>query len=200
MDNAFNYGDWDKIGSTYKQIIVFTSGKALVGFSKKIGFHERNDKIDLLTNWILRMYRDGYLNMKNPTRTEIDRIEYYNNLNGQHLMNLRYEYPEVLCDDINLNNEYYKKLRVFINKFYDKVGTGVADHEIYRQLYVKTRKGKITNDLISIDQKRFENKDQLNLYARDLINIRKMPFGEVEHFVRKYCQKHFGFNPDVNFE
>lgn len=196
MNNVFKQGDWDKTGSTYKQIIVFSSGKVLVGFSKRMGFHERNDKIDLLTNWILRMYRDGYLEKNNQNKTDIDRIEYYINFRGQHLMNLYYKYPEYMLDDLIIENEY-KKLVIFLKKFYDMIDKGIQADEIYRKLYTKNRSSSATHDHLSLDKKRFDTLEHLRRYANDLKLERIRPPGEVDHFVIKYCEKFFGFTPDI---
>ncbi len=70
---------WDRAHSTFLRIIYLMNGYTLVGYSKKVGRNEKQDKIDLLTNWILRDLKNGYLDRAttNPKITPLDRIEYY---------------------------------------------------------------------------------------------------------------------------
>ena len=61
------------------RVIYLQNGYTLTGYSKKVGQNERRDKVDLLTNWILRDLLNGYLDKAttNPKITPIERIEYY---------------------------------------------------------------------------------------------------------------------------
>src|SRR6478609_1004442 len=89
---------WDKTNSTYMRIIYLRNGYTLTGYSKKYLQSERRDKIDLLTNWILRDFKAGYLDKAtlNPKITPVNRIEYFIKYQNEYqpVINLDYEGPE----------------------------------------------------------------------------------------------------------
>lgn len=181
---------WDRENSTFVRTIYLTNGYTLTGYSKKVGRNERHDKIDLLTNWILRDLKNGYLD-KETTRkiTPLDRIEYYRR-NGDNLdpiINLYYECP----DWINTKWLDNKKLVSFINRLYSLMRKGLNAGAISNELEVRTRAPK--QDPFDLSQKRFINMIDLNAYVLRLRNQSDLPNEAVDNFYRKYKEKYFTF-------
>jgi len=54
-------GEFDPINSTYKHQIYLINGKILTGYSKSKYYAEKQDKIVLLEDIVLRLYNKGYL-------------------------------------------------------------------------------------------------------------------------------------------
>jgi hypothetical protein len=110
---------WDKANSTYMRIIYLSNGVNLTGYSKKYMQNERRDKIDLLTNWMLRDFKNGYLDKRtsNQKITTLDHIEYFIKQNDSYhpIINLYYDFPEW----INHKWMDQKKFFYFIKRFYD---------------------------------------------------------------------------------
>lgn len=76
--NKFDKESYSRSNSSFMQIINFKhNGKPLVGYSNKPGFYEKNDKVAVLFNWIMRMYKSGYLDRTVGGVDEITNIEYY---------------------------------------------------------------------------------------------------------------------------
>ncbi|NOS92999.1 MAG: hypothetical protein HOP30_13830 [Cyclobacteriaceae bacterium] len=181
---------WDRENSTFVRTIYLTNGYTLTGYSKKVGRNERHDKIDLLTNWILRDLKNGYLD-KETTRkiTPLDRIEYYRR-NGDNLdpiINLYYECP----DWINTKWLDNKKLVSFINRLYSLMRKGLNAGAISNELEVRTRAPK--QDPFDLSKKRFINMIDLNAYVLRLRNQSDLPNEAVDNFYRKYKEKYFTF-------
>lgn len=183
--NKFTRGIWDKTGSTFIQRIMFrNSQREMLGYSKKVAFNERNDKDALLTNWILRMYRDGYLDPKNTSKDAIDFIEYYQNTQPEPTLIIRlyYTYPE--WNPAYLSN---KRLVNFINRFYDGIEKGHTATEIYNRLYIRSHSREA--DPLDLSTMRFSNERHLSNYCAKLMADGK-PQGEVEHFFHQYKEKY----------
>jgi hypothetical protein len=184
QENRFKKGIWDKEGSTFVQRILFANNHEMLGYSRKIGFHERNDKDSLLINWILRMYRDGYLDPTNTNKDKIQFIEYYQNTRPDLtlIFRLHYDYPE-------WNPAFFgnKRLVSFINRFYLLIEKKTPVQEIYRTLYVRSHASE--TDPLDLSTMRFINERHLSTYCTKLIADGKRPQGEVEHFFHQYKQK-----------
>lgn len=193
--SKFARGKWDKEKSTYMQVIKFQNGRDLAGFSAKIGFHERNDKLALIQNWILRMLRDGYLDRNNTTKDPIEGIEYYEVSTGVHLFTCYYTSVEYISQEL-IESDYWKPVIRFLDKMYTMVEQKKPVSEIYEKLYTHTRKN--SHDPLDIEKKRFLDFGSLKRYALELVDSGRAEPGAVEHFVTKYSEKHFGQTPNVN--
>jgi hypothetical protein len=53
--------NWDTFNSTFRHQINFTNGKSIIGYSRRRGFTEQQDKIVLLEGVICRLYQNKYL-------------------------------------------------------------------------------------------------------------------------------------------
>ena len=180
---------WDKAHSTFVRIIYLKNGYTLTGYSKKVGRNERRDKVDLLTNWILRDLRNGYLdkNTTNNKITPIDRIEYYLSRGGamEQIFNLYYDFPEWITTRW-LGN---KKLVSFINRFYDLLRKGNDPTAIVNELEVRTRAPKL--DPLDVSVRRFASVIDLNAYVIRLRSESDIPTEAIDHFYIKYKETHF---------
>jgi hypothetical protein len=183
---------WDKANSTFMRLIVLLNGVTLTGYSKKVARNERNDKIDLLTNWILRDFKNGYLNRrtKNEKITQLDYIDYYKKTDNDYepIIKLTYTHPEWLNPQWMEN----RKLYVFINRFYDFIEKGKDESFIINALEVKSRTAP--QDPFNISFVRFTSIRDLNAYVDKLKNQNDLSMEAIEHFYRAYCAKHFSSN------
>ncbi|MBX2943590.1 MAG: hypothetical protein KF860_14725 [Cyclobacteriaceae bacterium] len=180
---------WDKAHSTYMRIIYLENGYTLTGYSKKVGRNERRDKVDLLTNWILRDLKAGYLdkNTTNPKITRVDRIEYFLRKGDSYepIINLYYEFPEWS----NVKWMEYKKFYSFINRFYWMIRNQSTVTTIANALEVRTRAPK--QDPLDISRPRFASLIDLNAYVHRLKSDSDLPSEAIENFYRKYTSKYF---------
>lgn len=179
---------WDKAHSTYVRIIYLQNGYTLTGYSKKVGQNERRDKIDLLTNWILRDFTNGYLDKSttNPKITPVDRIEYYAKRGDsmEQIVNLYYDFPEW----INTKWIEQKKFASFINRFYSLLRNRQSPSAIANELQVRTRAPKL--DPLDISLRRFSNMIDLNAYVIRLRSDSDLPKEAVDNFYRSYKEKY----------
>ena len=180
---------WDKMNSTYMRIIYLKNGYSLTGYSKKYLQNERQDKIDLLTNWILRDLKSGYLDRKtsNPKITPLDRIEYFIKQNDTYypVINLYYDFPEW----VNPKWMDQKKFLSFINRFYNMIRRSIAVSEIVNALEVRTRAS--SKDPFDISIPRFVGIPDLNAYVQRLKSESALENEAIEHFYLKYKEKYF---------
>lgn len=194
--NSFTAAQWDKRDSTFMQRIFFTNGRVLTGYSKRMDHNESPDDLKVLRNWVLRMLRDGYLDKRNPQKTDIDRIEYYLNETQEHVFTLHYEYFECV-NEIFFNSKYYQPFVAFLEEFYRLINQGRSSQDIYSRLYLRARV-KAT-DPLDFQKKRFTNPDQLKKYVQEMVSLKGYSSVEVDHFVLKYSQKHFGEAIKINW-
>ncbi|HEY0652245.1 MAG TPA: hypothetical protein VGD65_03915 [Chryseosolibacter sp.] len=180
---------WDRTHSTYMRIIYLENGYTLTGYSKKVGRNERRDKTDLLTNWILRDLKAGYLDKhtRNPRITPLDHIEYYikRDENYEPIFNLYYSFPEWT----NTRWMENKKLFSFINRFYGMLRNQASVTEITNALEVRTRASRL--DPLDITSPRFASIVDLNAYVHLLKNRSDIPPDALEDFYHKYKAKYF---------
>lgn len=180
---------WDKTHSTFIRIIYLKNGYTLTGYSKKVGRNERRDKIDLLTNWILRDFRNGYLdkNTTNPRITPLDRIEYSMQVDGrvESIVNLYYDYPDWVGTRWTTNKKFYS----FITRFYDMVVKQRSSSEILNRLEVRTRATKF--DPLDASIPRFSSMRDLNACVSRLKSEGDLPEEAIDGFYRKYKEKYF---------
>jgi hypothetical protein len=180
---------WDKANSTFMRNIHFANGYVFTGYSKKYQNNERRDKIDLLTNWILRDFKNGYLdkNSQNPKITETDRIEYFirKGTDFVPVINLYYDFAEWPDQSWMDNRKFFS----FIFRFYEMQRKGTPVPSIINALEVRTRAPKL--DPFFLDTPRFSHINDLNAYVFRLRNEGKFPKEEIENFYRKYKEKYF---------
>ena len=193
-DSTFHNAKFDKDDSYYMQEIKFINGKEIVGYSKKIGYAEKNDKDSLLGNWICRMYKDGYLDFTNETKDEIEYIKYYqNNVDekGTNLLMLTLGYDYPVIEDLTLLTE---KMARFLESFYHYVETQPT--KVYQLLYDSKRQ-KI-EDKFDTTKKRFLTKSHLEKYCRNLVEKNPKDRETIEDFWRKYIHAHFSKKKNIN--
>ena len=180
---------WDKAHSTFMRNIYCCNGYTFTGYSKKYTNNERRDKTDLLTNWILRDFKNGYLDKKttNPKITEIDRVEYFQKRNERYepIVNLYYDFAE-WPDQKWMDN---KKFFAFIYRFYDMIRKGVDATAIVNALEIRTRASRF--DPLYLEAPRFGSMNDLNAYVYKLRQEGKEEIEAVENFYRKYKEKYF---------
>jgi len=180
---------WDKAHSTFMRVIYLRNGYTLTGYSKKVGRNERRDKIDLLTNWILRDLKNGYLD-KSPSNTKItplDRVEYFLAKGNAYepVLNLYYDFPEWPNPSWMEN----RKLLTFINRFYGLIRKGLNPTAISNELEIRTRAPK--HDPLDFSIRRFASMIDLNAYVVRLKTDSDLPADAVDNFYRRYKEIHF---------
>jgi len=182
--NAYLQSKWDESNSTYCQVIHFENGKSLQGYSKRVGFNEKNDKVALLTNWILRSMKIGYLDPNNPDKSEIICIEYYQNeIDGQNMfLRLYYNYYELA--ELQMEN---KKLIRFLDAFYQMINDNIATSIICDKLHVKARAYK--DNPLSIETHRYRDPMQLLRHCQRISNT--IDPRDVLNFFHEYMSKFF---------
>lgn len=180
---------WDKAHSTYMRVIYLQNGYTFTGYSKKVGRNERRDKVDLLTNWILRDLKAGYLDKRttNPKITTVDRVEYFLKQGESYapILNLYYDFPEW----VNTKWMENKKFCVFINRFYEMVRNQASVTTIANALEVRTRAQQ--QDPLDISIPRFSSMPDLNAYIHRLKTHTDLSGEAVDNFYRKYKEKYF---------
>lgn len=179
---------WDKANSTYMRLINLENGVTLTGYSKKVGRNERKDKIDLLTNWILRDFKSGYLNKRttNGKITTLDKIDYYSKIHNQYepVITLTYNHPEW----VNPKWMEIRKFYVFIQRFYDFIYSNRDESFIINALEVRTRTHAI--DPLDLSVFRFATVRDLNSFTDRLKQQQEFPQEAIEHFYREYLNKY----------
>lgn len=193
--NAFKKAQWDKDNSTFYRNILLMGKPLLVGYSKKMGMHERNDKMAVLINWIIRDYESGYLDPKNNRVDRIEKVEYFEKSNDRHLFNLHYSYPEYV-DPYLLEDDEFKPVVDFLNKFYTLIKQGVATYEIRQKLYIKGR-SRPKEDPLDVSKRRFAQFEDLRNYVADLLLAGRVTPKQAEDFVVRYSEKWFGGAPKI---
>jgi hypothetical protein len=185
----FNEPVWDRTHSTYMRIIHLQNGYTLTGYSKKVGRNERRDKTDLLTNWILRDLKSGYLDKhtRNHKITPLDRIEYYikRDESYQPILNLYYSFPEWTNTTWMDNKKFFS----FINRLYGMLRHEATVTDISNALEVRTRASRI--DPLDITSPRFASIIDLNAYVHLLKGRSDIPQAALEDFYNKYKSKYF---------
>jgi len=171
------------------RIIYLKNGYTFTGYSKKVGRNERRDKVDLLTNWILRDLKSGYLDKRttNPKITPVERIEYFIKRSEEYepIINLYYDFPEW----VNTKWMENKKLYSFINRFYSMLRNQVNPSSIANALEIRTRATK--QDPLDISLPRFATIPDLNAFVQRLKEESDLEAEAIDNFYRKYKEKYF---------
>jgi hypothetical protein len=188
-NNAFNKAKWDPMHSTFAQKIHFKNGNELSGYSKRLGFSERQDKLALLCNMILRDYRYGYLDRFNNSRDPIDHIEMYHlavdRQNPPRMVKLYYTFAEFEHGYIDHEKGQFN---TWLTKFYKTIEDKRSIDDIWNACYFKPLK-KSESDPLDLKTRRFSNLNHLNNYCLYLIENDIRSKGEVELFYKKYIEK-----------
>lgn len=170
-------GKFDRNGSTYKHEIFLSNGIVLTGYSKSLYYPEKQDKIVLLQDIILRLYHNGYFNKS-------DKIIFYeldlfskDKLEIFTLTPTTYTFGSL--EKFVLND----RINAFITKFYAHMKVNRVTDNIKNKGVSKTEE-----ELFCIKQKRFSdfptliefvNKCFKNGHNKDV----------VMHFYRQYTDK-----------
>jgi hypothetical protein len=185
----FNEPVWDRMHSTYMRIIYLQNGYTLTGYSKKVGRNERRDKTDLLTNWILRDLKSGYLDKEtsNPRITPLDRVEYFIKRNEAYepILNLYYSFPEWINTAWMDNRKFFS----FISRLYAMLRQQATVTDIANALEVRTRASRV--DPLDMSFPRFASMIDLNAYVHLLRGKAEIPSDAIDDFYRKYKTKYF---------
>ena len=182
----FKAAGWDVYDSTYIQQIYLQNGKEFTGYSKRIGFAEKNDKQAVLINWIIRMHKAGYLDKNYPdTKRRIYNIEYYlNHYPGkQIILSLYYDYYECLNSLWGITN--IKVIR-FLDNFYEELRKGNSHNIKSFYIHKRTR----YNDPFDLSQRRFITQKSLHDYCYRMIEKNTFTQEQALGFYRKYIEKY----------
>jgi hypothetical protein len=183
---------WDKENSTYMRVLVMANGNELVGYSKCISMEERRDKVDLLTNWIIRDFETGYLdrNTKDPRITVLNRADWYRQVSKNPLQ--RDLMFTMYYDVMEWHDTKYaenKKLAQFFLRYYSLVRKNASATTIRNSLYVNSRAPRV--DPLSTERPRFPALEDLNFYIVRLQNEGRYTSEQINHFYRSYKEKFF---------
>ncbi|MCR9252078.1 MAG: hypothetical protein NXI20_16755 [bacterium] len=192
MNKHYKSAPWDSQNSTFKSVIYFRNGKTIPGYSKRQGFQEVANKQALVQNWVLRLYRDGYLDNQNARVDEVECIEFSVRSKGDytHAFTLYQTYVE-------WNPDFY---RDYLNDFFSNFYSLKRDRkDPYELLYISTKSKKA--DPLDLSRHRFYTTIDLKNHCIRLIESNIRALGEVRNFYIKYSQKYFnGFNEqDLTF-
>lgn len=204
--------DGDPYNSTYRRITWFKNGKNLDGYSKAkdgrffkaetnewitVRKDEKNDKLGLLCNWILREYKNGYLQMNHPHKTELDRMELYihspmGSLQYLPVVTLYYTFAD-WDNSVWFGKAQHAEFVQWIARFYSLIKMGETYETMHRLLFFE-RESKRTppgtrRDPFSIATHRFSTMNDLNAYCASLKD--QHPRGEIMHFYNQYKAKYF---------
>jgi len=182
MKKKFNESSYDRVNSTYVQIIYFENGKHIVGYSKKVGHLEAVDPIYCLTNFILRMYRDGYLR-PSPKVTPVECIVYeLNQPRRGWIVTCYYDRYDISPDWIS-----DKILVKWLSDFYRDIRNNKSLDYILEKY---GRRGRSERSLVLNPNKiTFTNLNHLLDYVEKLLDSRRYSPGEIKHFYIQCRQK-----------
>ncbi len=181
----------DQEGSTYVSHTYFKGNpKPLIGWSKKEEYPEKNDKKHLLTNWLIRLHRSGYLDPAHSVCKEVERVQFLINRSNKVIMTVRPLFTDYHSDLIE--NERYKSLRQWMNEFHILIRKGATNRTITEALY--NGKIQIVNDL-SLTRAKFADYDSLLLACQYYMGERRHEPSAIRHFFREYSIKYFDIDP-----
>ena len=189
MKKNFNQSNkYDQANSTFKQIIYLTNGKQFIGYSKKLGYNEKADKITLLKNWVLRMYKAGYLNQANKgTQKEIDEIHYFiNDHIATPILTLNYKSYEVV--NIEYCHENFKIIQ-FLDTYYDYINNG---NEFKISRLFDYSKGDKLNKL-DVNVKRFLTHKALYNWIKSELEKNTYTKSELSNYYNAFKTKYFNY-------
>ena len=183
--DKFQDASWDIYDSTYIQQISLQNGREFMGYSKKNGFAEKNDKQALLINWIIRMHKAGYLDAHHSDqRRRINSIEYFINKHPskEEILRLRYGYYECLSPSWGIENRQVIK---FLDEFYEALRQGNTSKIKALYVYKKTR----YDDPFDLSVQRFITKKSLHEYCTRMIEQQKFTKDQAINYYHQYQEK-----------
>jgi hypothetical protein len=203
--------DGDPLGSTYMRITYLKNGIIWKGYSKEKDIkyfdkesnqwitkvkNEKHDKMGLLCNWILREYKNGYLQINHPHKSELDRMEFYwhspfGSLQYLPIVTLYYTFPD-WDNSAWYGRKEFEEFEKWISRFYKLIKMQSSYDEMHRLLFYQ-REAKLQNksarDPFSTKHKRFSTVEDLNAFCSTLRDLH--PRGEIMHFYNEYKAKYF---------
>ncbi len=186
MKSKFNKSKkYDQQNSTFSQTIYLSNGKQFFGWSKKLGYNEKADKIGLLKNWILRMYNAGYLNKNSiGTQKEIQELQYFLN---DHLkvpiLSLEYQSYTVLNPEWCTANF---KIIQFLDVFYKYINEG-KEYKISR-LFDYSKPNKINQ--LDTTLKKFLTYKALYSWIKQEVEKKNFTQSELTNYYNEYLRIH----------
>ena len=196
MSTKKNSPKFDPYNSTYRHRILFADGvKELIGYSNKQGWIEREDKIIVLINYILRLYKAGYLDRYNYTKDKIECIEFYaNDDSNTRIFTLFYSYCE--WEPSMIGRKDFGRLITFIERFYEMVEKNTSPSKIYETLYYRGRRKRTAP--LDLEIHRFQNEADLMRHCQSVVERELAEPSEVEAFFRKYRDKYLTGSKSTN--
>jgi len=186
IKNKFQNASWDVYDSTYIQRISLQNGKEFLGYSKRSGFAEKNDKQALLINWMIRMHKSGYLDVKHhDSRRRINSIEYFLNNRPYKKIVLCLYYSHYECLDSRWGMENKEVIR-FLDRFYEALNTGDAQKIKLLYVHQKTR----FSDPFDLSQKRFITLKSLHDYCHRMMESNTFTKEQAISFYHNYREKY----------
>jgi hypothetical protein len=189
--NFYNNAKYDKDHATFEQIIFLSNGKQFIGYSKKMGYDEKADKVALLKNWILRMFKAGYLNPENiGTQKEIDQIDYFlNDHIKQPILILKYDHYEVVHPEWATNNF---KIIQFLDTYYLYIKN--QDYHKITRLFDYS-KGEKMNKL-DLNVQRFMSEKALTNWCKSELEKNTYTPQELRSYWKQYNHRYFNNQKD----
>ncbi len=211
MAKQRNSFDGDPFKSTFKRITYLKNGYTFVGYSKAKDLKyfdkdsnewitkeksEKKDKIGLICNWILREYKNGYLQINHPHKTETDRIEFsmhspLGSLQYLPIVTLYYTFPD-WANSVWFGKKEFEEFEKWIAKFYRLIKMQSPYDEMHRLLFYgreTNSQNKEARDTFSTKHRRFSTIEDLNAYCATLRD--EYARGEIMHFYNEYKAKYF---------
>lgn len=179
--NNFNNAHWDKENSTFRSEMMPIRW---IGYSKRIGHDEKKDINSLLSNWILRLYRDGYL--RKSKKPDIYELTFYHNHSNEFVIKLYKNHAE--WNPKFLTNASYSRFVDFIETFYQLINENYSANVIYDKLYVRS---KTKLDPLSLEHHRFATFNDLTAHCKDVFRRSLAEPGNIIKFYINYSKKFF---------
>jgi len=183
--NAYIVAPKDSFNSTYIYYITFDNGKKIPGYSANSGFQEKNDKQAVLINYVLRMYKRGYLDYNNPPKDRIQYIDIFLNHRTEEkiIFRLYYDYYEVYTTSDNF---------MIFAKFLDNFYTSVKNKESVKTIYYKYYRSDKSKQIDPFDykSKRFITQKSLTNFCSIMYDKKVFTMEQTQHFELKYIETH----------
>lgn len=180
-NNSFNNAHWDKKNSTFRSEMM---PLGWIGYSRRIGHDEKKDINSLLSNWILRLYRDGYL--RDSKKPDIYELTFYHNHSNEFVIKLYKNHAE--WNPKFLANTSYSRFVDFIEIFYQLINKNYNAEVIYDKLYVRSKNNL---DPLSLEHHRFATFNDLAAHCKEVFRRSLAEPGHIVQFYVSYAQKFF---------
>jgi len=181
--NKFDQAAHDSVNSLYKHAFHFTNGIVLTGYSAKVRFKEKDNAIDNLINYVLRLLKADYYA---GSSREIEVSKWYLLADDDLICSIYKDY--IVWEPKFLLDSKYDKARKVLEKMVDLLSKKWQPIQVYDLLYVRARP-KVAFDVNDITP-RFSNDKALTNYCNDLVR-KGYAIGEVETYLRNYRSRYF---------